>query len=40
MFRSGIKRLRTQDPRSSAVVIHNGIIYTAGQVPKQICYDH
>jgi len=32
LTRSSVKRLRTQDPRASALVIHNGIVYTSGQV--------
>jgi len=30
--KSSIKRLKTEDPRSSAIVIHNGIVYISGQV--------
>ena len=30
--RSRIERLRTEDPRSSAIVKHNGVVMISGQV--------
>jgi len=32
LTRSKIKRIGTTDPRASAVVVHNGLVYTSGQV--------
>jgi len=32
LTKSSIKRLKTADPRSSAIVIHNGLVYISGQV--------
>ena len=30
--RPRIERLRTEDPRSSAIVVHNGVVMISGQV--------
>lgn len=30
--KSVIQRLKTKDPRASAIVVHNGVVYISGQV--------